>query len=304
MEVLQIIANASLYTTVVLTMFCMGLSFSPREIIAPLGNIRLVVTALLINFVAIPLYAIQLLRLIPVDDAVRTAIILLSISAGSAILPKLSQLSNGHQPFSIGLMGLLTLTTILILPFGVQLAVGEAVTIDRMSLLFKLTTLMLVPLLVGGVFRALASASTTRRLFKLFNPLSSLGLFILIAAYFTLHFNLIIEAGYLVIVLCLALLTGSTLLGYLGGSKDLSIKKVMALGAGWRNVTPTLIVANVSFNDQPLVLTMLLLVGLLSFMTFPLLSLAFARYGSHASPAHPDSTGQPQVVTIAGKTDG
>jgi predicted Na+-dependent transporter len=72
-------------------MVAMGLSLTVPQIIAPLRNVRLVILALLANFVRVLLIAYVIVRVIPVGEPLRIGLILLATAAGAPFLPKLVQ---------------------------------------------------------------------------------------------------------------------------------------------------------------------------------------------------------------------
>ncbi len=56
---------------VVGSMLATGLSLTVAEIVAPLKNVRLVILALLANFVLVPLLAFAIVRLLPLDESLQ-----------------------------------------------------------------------------------------------------------------------------------------------------------------------------------------------------------------------------------------
>ena len=59
-----------------------GFSFSVQQITQPLRNVRLVVLALLANFVLVPLIALAITRLIPLDQSLQIGVILFGCAPG------------------------------------------------------------------------------------------------------------------------------------------------------------------------------------------------------------------------------
>lgn len=77
------IAKLSGLLFVVSSMVAMGLSLTVPQIIAPLRNVRLVILALLANFVLVPLIAYIIVRVIPIGEPLRIGLILLAPAAFS-----------------------------------------------------------------------------------------------------------------------------------------------------------------------------------------------------------------------------
>jgi beta-1,4-mannosyltransferase len=91
-HVLSALSNAAVLLFVVTTMLAMGFSLTVSQIFAPLRSVRLVVVALVGNFVLVPLLAIALTRLSPLSEPLKIGVILLGVAAGQ-IRPVASTLS-------------------------------------------------------------------------------------------------------------------------------------------------------------------------------------------------------------------
>ena len=94
-QLLLLIMNLSTLVFVVTSMLAMGLSLTVAQIMAPLRNTRLVLLALLANFVLVPLMAYLISLVIPLSDGLRVGLILVSTAAGAPFLPKLAEVARG-----------------------------------------------------------------------------------------------------------------------------------------------------------------------------------------------------------------
>jgi BASS family bile acid:Na+ symporter len=72
-ELFTIIAQVAGLLGIVGSMFAMGLGLTFAQIVQPLKNVRLVVLALLANFVLVPLLAYGITMVIPLEDSLRSA---------------------------------------------------------------------------------------------------------------------------------------------------------------------------------------------------------------------------------------
>ena len=86
-DYLQWIADISLPVFVVSTMLAMGMSQHLGDVVAPLTRPAPVVLALLVNFVISPVMAVTLSRLVPLQPAHATGLLLLSAAAGAPTSP-------------------------------------------------------------------------------------------------------------------------------------------------------------------------------------------------------------------------
>ena len=76
-EILQVIMQLSVLVFVIASMLSMGLSLTIKQIVAPLRNARLVILALVANFILVPLLAYLILLVIKLDEGLATGLILL-----------------------------------------------------------------------------------------------------------------------------------------------------------------------------------------------------------------------------------
>ena len=71
-EILTVIAQVSVLTFIISSMLAMGLSLTIKQIIDPLRNARVVILALVANFILVPALAYLITLLIPLDDDLAT----------------------------------------------------------------------------------------------------------------------------------------------------------------------------------------------------------------------------------------
>jgi predicted Na+-dependent transporter len=168
MEILDLLYDLMSLVFVLGTLISMGLSLTVSQIMGPLKNLRFVIMALLVNFVVVPVAAYVLTLVIPLDEALVTGLILVSLAAGAPGLPKLAEIAKVDTAAATGLMVLLIVATILIMPIVLPLLLtGVAVTF--MDIAASLIVLMLIPLAVSLFVRARweswppASSLTPRR---------------------------------------------------------------------------------------------------------------------------------------------
>ena len=77
-EFLTIIAQVSGLLGIVCSMLAMGLGLTVSQIVQPLKNARLVILALLANFVLVPLLAYGITLIIPLEESLRIGLIVLA----------------------------------------------------------------------------------------------------------------------------------------------------------------------------------------------------------------------------------
>ncbi len=152
-ETLLVLTPVAMLVFVVGSMAAMGLGLTVARIAQPLRDVRLVLALLVVNFVVVPAAAIAAARLLPMEEAAATAVVLIGCVAGAPFLPKLAQLSKSNLATAVGIMVLLMLVTIVFAPIVVPLAVPGA-TVDPWEIAQSLVLFMLVPLGLGLFVRA------------------------------------------------------------------------------------------------------------------------------------------------------
>ena len=150
---------------VISSMLAMGLSLTSGNCGA-VRNVRLVLLALLANFVLMPLGAFGIARLLQLKEPLAAGLIVLGAAAGAPFLPKLAALAKGNMAFSVGLMVLLMVLTVGYMPLVLPMLL-EGVTVDAAKIARSLVLLMLLPLASGSQsktsWRQARPGSTRRR---------------------------------------------------------------------------------------------------------------------------------------------
>ena len=252
------------------SMLGMGFSLTPREIVEPLTNIRLVICSLAANFVLVPLLALVLLLIFPLSEGLSIGLLLLGAAAGAAFLPKLAQEAKGDVAFSVGLMVLLMVATIAYLPIALPLLL-PGITIDPWEIARSLVLLLLIPLAAALFVRA-RYEEVAEGLLPLMNQAANLALLTLIVALFVVYFPAL--AGIIGITAILAAVTFvaiSLLIGFLLGGPGRGTKRVLAVGTAQRNISAALAIATFNFTD-PDVMIMIVVVGLVGLILLMFIS--------------------------------
>jgi len=250
------IAGISGLLFVVTSMLAMSLSLSVQQMTQPLKNVRLVVLALLANFVLVPLLAFGIIKVIPLDQSLQIGIILMGTAAGAPFIPKLVQGAKGNVAFAVGLMFLLMVVTIFYLPFILPLLLA-GVEVNPWDIARSLIMTMLVPLVIGMLIKS-HSPDVADHWAPLMNKISSLSILILLVVGLGLNIsNIISFIGTLGIGAMVLFIVGSLVIGMLLGGRDPGVRSAMGLSTANRNGAAALLVATQNFsgtNTLPFVL--------------------------------------------------
>jgi predicted Na+-dependent transporter len=266
-DFLSAIAGISGLLFVVTSMLAMSLSLSVQQMTQPLKNIRLVILALLANFVLVPLLAFAIIKIIPMDQSLQIGVILLGTAAGAPFIPKLVQGAKGNVAYAVGLMFLIMVVTIFFLPIILPVLL-PGVEINPWDIAKSLIVTMLIPLVIGMLIKS-HSPDVADHWAPIMQKISSLSILVLLVVGLGLNVsNIIGFIGTRGIGAIIILIVGALLIGLLFGGRDPGVRSAMGLSTANRNGAAALLVATQNFsgtNTLPFVLagTVLMLLILL-----------------------------------------
>jgi predicted Na+-dependent transporter len=263
-EFIGAIAGLSGLLFVVTSMLAMGAALTMTMILQPLKNTKLVILALVANFILVPALTYVITLVLPISDDQKIGLIVLACAAGAPFLPKLAQNAKGSLGFSVGLMVLLMVMTVIYMPIVMPLLL-QGVSVNRWDIAKGLIVLMLIPLAIGLLIRS-HSVEDGDHWKELMGKISSVGLLIMMVASLGLHISSIIDFigswGLLALVL---FLVGSLIIGMLLGGRDPGIRAVMGLGTANRNIAAAIVVVTQNFAGTD-TLPFTLVAGILSLL--------------------------------------
>jgi BASS family bile acid:Na+ symporter len=274
-ELLSKVATVAMLSFVVSSMLAQGAGLTISQIFEPLRNPRIVVLALLANFVLMPLGALALAKLLWLDEPFGIALLLLGCAAGAPFLPKLAELAKGNLAFAVGVMVMLMVVTVGYLPIVLPLVL-PGVTVDPWEIARSLVLLMLLPLVAGVALKA-RYEHLAGRVKPVLDWISNVSLILVVLLTTTLNIDKVLQVfgtrGILAGLLFIALGCG---IGWLLGGPDAGTRRVMALGTGQRNIAAAIVVASQSFSD-PKVVVMVIVVAIVGLIILVPISRALAN---------------------------
>ncbi|MFA9563605.1 MAG: bile acid:sodium symporter family protein [Acidimicrobiales bacterium] len=260
-EILNAILQVSLLVFVISSMLAMGFSLTIPEIIEPLKDLRLVVIALAVNFVAVPLIAVIIDAVLSLDDDLSIGLTIISAAAGAPFLPKLAGAAKGNMAFSVGLMVLLMVVTVAYMPIVLPLLI-DGVDVNAWEIASSLIFLMILPLAIA-LFVRWRYEEIAAGLQPLMAQTSTTSIALLLVAGVIVNWDNIIDligtGGFIAMILFLA---GSFIVGYFAAGSDAGTRSVLGLGTAQRNLSAALVVAGQNFSDNPAVLTFIIVAGI------------------------------------------
>jgi len=280
-DLFSALAGISGLLFVVTSMLAMGMSLTMAQILQPLKNARLVILALLANFVLVPLLAYAITLVIPLEQSLGIGLIVLATAAGAPFLPKLVQGAKGDIAFGVGLMVLLMVVTIIYVPIVLPLLL-QGVSVNPWDIAQSLIVLMLIPLAIGLLIKS-HSPESAAQWQTVMNKISGLAIMIMLVLGLGLNAsNIISLIGTGGILALLIFIAGCLLIGLLLGGRKPEVRSVMGLGTAQRNVAAAIVVASQNFPEGDTLVFVLVAAILLLLILLPV---AKRLGGSAQSPA-------------------
>ena len=275
MDLLSKAVPVAMLSFVVSSMLAMGAGLTVAQIIEPLRDVRLLVLALLANFVVMPLGAFALGKMLQLDEPLGIGLLLLGCAAGAPFLPKLVQLAKGNLAFAVGAMVLLMVVTVGYLPVVLPLLL-PGVTVDSWKIARSLILLMLVPLAIGLTLRAYYQDLATKAK-PVLDWISNVSLILFILLIVAVNIDKVVDVFGTRGILAALLFVGlGCATGWLLGGPGNETRRVLALGTGQRNIAAAIVVASASFSD-PRVVVMVIVVAIVGLIVLILFSRALGK---------------------------
>ena len=146
------IVKLVLVAGIFLIVVSIGLRARPADTLALVRQPMLGVRAMVAMFVAVPAFVLAITAFFPIDPALRTALLALSVSPMPPILPKKEIKAGGDGDYAIGLQVLATLVSIAVVPvmlFAAAAVFGVEGRFPAMAMSKTLAITVGVPLAIG-----------------------------------------------------------------------------------------------------------------------------------------------------------
>ena len=250
MEILRSASSVSILMFAVTSMLSAGLSFTFRDIVAPLRRPNRIIRATVANFVLVPLLAAGIARALRLDPARSIALVLLGAAAGAPFLIKLVAIAAGEVALATSLLVLLVPLTVVLMPIIVPVLAPEA-AVSAGAIALPLALTLILPLAIGLVITERAPQGA-RLLQPIARTISSIALVALLVSTIALNLHdaidILASRTFVAIVLLLA---GSFAIGYVIASPRRERRIVLGLGTAQRNIAAATVVAieDIKNND-------------------------------------------------------
>jgi bile acid:Na+ symporter, BASS family len=268
-ELLSSLLNITTLVFAVSSMLSVGFSYTVRELIEPLRNARLVIGALVSNFVLVPLLAYTITTFLSLGEGREIGLLLVATAAGAPFLIKLTQAADGDLALAAGLLVLMVVVTIGYMPIVVPLIAPEA-EVSALSIAMPLVLTLLLPLGIG-LFVDAKFESWADRLQPFMNKVSTAALVVLLVTTVLTNAGRLLDVvGTGALLAALLFIAGAFIIGYLLGMTGRGTREELGLATAQRNIAAATVVATQSLND-PDTLVMVVVTSLIAMaILFPL----------------------------------
>ncbi len=267
-ELLTVCLNLSIICFLVTAMLNVGMSLTFRQVLEPLRNVRLTIKSLATSYILVPLIAILIARIIRLEEPLKIGLVLLSMTAGAESGPKVIGMAKGNIAFSIALLALQLLVTIIYVPFIISILLPE-VSVNHSKMLIKLFVLIFLPLLLG-LFLNTRHDAIVGRLNHFMHGISNFSMIVMAALIIILY-----SAEMLQLLGTGAILAGvlffviAFVAGYLIGGPGRDTRLTLAFMSSARNIGVAFMIASQTFNDPDVLLMITLMLILMVVILLP-----------------------------------
>jgi len=237
--------------SVILLMLGAGLNIEYRQIIDLLKKIRLVILGVMANFVVIPLLTVLCLTWVPLSPDIKIGILLMAAAPIAPMAPvPFVQKAKGDVVYSVGLMVIVAVLSIVLTPLILSLSIPESVggvTLNPLSIVKTLLMVQLIPISAGMIIRK-TKPKWAERLIKFVPRIGQIGLLVGVALLLAKQASQIITIDILAYLIMILLVVVSLLVGHwilIGESSDK--QRSLAVSTAIRNVPLAFLIANENF---------------------------------------------------------
>jgi len=253
-ELLRQSTGAAIAIFLVTAMFSLGLDLTVRQITSALGDKPLLARSLLTNIVVVPLLAIAITSVIPMDDALRTGIILYAFAAGTEGGPKFVQIVGGNTAFALGLLVVMLILTVSLVPVILSIVIPDT-HIDISGLIGNLLLVVALPISTGLFLKA-RYQGLAARLTPIMHRMSMIFLTLLFAMLVYVNLEAIPALQPTALLGGLLLFALTFCAGYLAGGRARENRRALAIMTFARNGSISMLMAQQVFTNEPQVLVM------------------------------------------------
>ena len=251
---LILVVKYTVMTSVMLLMLGVGLRITFGQVLDVLRQFRPVLRGVTANFLIVPVLTYLALLWLPISPDVKIGIFLMAAAPIAPMAPSpFVDMAKGDLPYSVGLMTLVALLSVVLTPLLLILAIPESeggVVLDPLQIVQTLLTVQLIPIAIGMAICS-ASRTWTERLLAFVPKIGQIGLLVGVAVILVVQAEQILSIDPLAYVVMAVLVIVWLFVGdrmAIGDAPDR--RHALAISTAIRNIPLAFLIANASFSGS------------------------------------------------------
>jgi BASS family bile acid:Na+ symporter len=231
--------------SVVTLILAIGLGSAPADLTYLWRRPAQLARSLFAMYVAVPIAALAVVKTLPLPVGVKTAVLVLAISAGAPLLPR-KLMKLGREGYVFSLVVTSSLLAVVAVPAWLQLLgplFGREASVEPGAVALVIAKAFLAPLLVGMLLRWPLSRVAERASEWL---LGAAGATLALAglALLALHGRLLVDVGWIPLVSLVGMTATALAIGHVLGGPDPADRTALAVSCATRHVGIAMLAAS------------------------------------------------------------
>jgi len=235
-------------------MFGMGLTLNLQDFKIVFSRPKDVVIGCLAQFTVMPLLAWGLARVFSLDEALALGVVLVGCCPGGTASNVITYLAKGDLALSVGMTGVSTLLAPFLTPLLTWALAGKSVNVDVTSMFLSILWVVILPIFVGLIIKALWPRFTEKAVDYL-PAFSSVAIAFIVAIIIAANADKLLAGGLIIVLVVMLHNICGLGVGYLIG-RLLSLsepkKRAISIEVGMQNSGLASSLATLHFASYPL----------------------------------------------------
>jgi predicted Na+-dependent transporter len=235
-QAVEIVLRVSVVAFMAGNLLAIGLETDLKAALAPLADVRFVVTAALLDVVFCPGLAWLIAKVLPIAQPYANGLLLIGLAPAAPFLPMMVRRAGGNLAYTAAFMLIAAIGTVLLMPLAVPLIV-PGLSVDPWTVAKPLLVLLFLPLAIGMALKT-AAPGPASRLLRIVRPIAGAATVLLLLAIAVRYFEGFMGAIGSYAIAAQLLYAVGLLLGAhaIGAGLPAGQRSVLSLGACTRNL--------------------------------------------------------------------
>ena len=198
-SVLQQVPTTVINYLLGVVMFGMGLTLNLKDFKIVFSRPKDVIVGCLAQFTIMPLLAWGLAKAFQLDEALALGVVLVGCCPGGTASNVITYLAKGDLALSVGMTGVSTLLAPLLTPLLTWALAGKSVDVDVVGMLLSILWVVILPIVVGLIVKALWPKFTEKAVDYL-PAISSLAIAFIVAIIIGTNAHKLMAGGLIIVI--------------------------------------------------------------------------------------------------------